>query len=46
MANWFRYGWRRKILIRFVDYMPAERLRDRVVDFLYPDAMGISFKDL
>lgn len=40
--DWFRYGWRRWCLIRLCDYLPG-KAHDRLLDFLYPDDMAVSF---
>lgn len=41
IANWFRFGLCRWVLIRVHGYLPTERANDWLLDFLYPDDLVV-----
>ena len=42
--NWFRWGWRRWVLLRVAGWLPSDsRAETALLDFLYPDDMIIKF---
>lgn len=41
LANFFRYGWPRRILIHIHGWLPTERANDWLLDFLYPDDLSV-----
>lgn len=43
IADFFRFGWRRRILIHVHGHLPTERMNDWLLDFLYPGDLQVSF---
>ncbi len=43
IANFIRYGWPRRRLLRLHGWLPSAA-GDRLLDFLYPDDCQITFK--
>lgn len=44
IADYFRFGWRRRALVMLCGRLPKGRLHDWLLDFLYPDDFGITFR--
>jgi len=45
MINWIRYGPLRRIVVKAASALPQDTwLRDRLLDFLYPEDALITFK--
>lgn len=44
MAHYFRFGWRRRVILRVAVWLDHGRIHDALTEFLYPDDLGIKFE--